>query len=420
MGLKMKSNWLVKFFCSILLVVTFGISGIVHAEEDETSKFDVEVALKGKSVDEFVVTIQNISKTDASNVTVQTTIPSTLVNGGQAVTWTVDKMAKSEVREFTFKLDKKTKKYKTTTKHGKVLPQTGENKGQKIVYSLLGIVLLGIAIYFLVIKKKLGKNFLIIMLLLPTLFVFKTKPVLADENEVYNFENKIIIDTQEHVFKTKISATFLEEVVKESSTEESSSKSSESSTEESSSESSENSTKESSSESSESSTEESSDGSIDKVVDNDNPIEGIVENERYRVSKTWNQIVENQEVIFEDYILEYFDKVLITVAEIEGEKANLIIQTPDMEMIFEKLKEETDQKNFETIEEADIFVNTRLKEQLSKVDNNIKTSIEVKIDNKSNKNLIIPDEKFLDAVLNNMEQLWLGYWWEIMEVTYNE
>lgn len=258
------------------------------------------------------------------------------------------------------------------------------------------------------------------MLLLPTLFVFKTKPVLADENEVYNFENKIIIDTQEHVFKTKISATFLEEVVKESSTEESSSKSSESSTEESSSESSENSTKESSSESSESSTEESSDGSIDKVVDNDNPIEGIVENERYRVSKTWNQIVENQEVIFEDYILEYFDKVLITVAEIEGEKANLIIQTPDMEMIFEKLKEETDQKNFETIEEADIFVNTRLKEQLSKVDNNIKTSIEVKIDNKSNKNLIIPDEKFLDAVLNNMEQLWLGYWWEIMEVTYNE
>lgn len=416
----MKSNWLVKFFCSILLVVTFGISGIVHAEEDETSKFDVEVALKGKSVDEFVVTIQNISKTDASNVTVQTTIPSTLVNGGQAVTWTVDKMAKSEVREFTFKLDKKTKKYKTTTKHGKVLPQTGENKGQKIVYSLLGIVLLGIAIYFLVIKKKLGKNFLIIMLLLPTLFVFKTKPVLADENEVYNFENKIIIDTQEHVFKTKISATFLEEVVKESSTEESSSKSSESSTEESSSESSENSTKESSSESSESSTEESSDGSIDKVVDNDNPIEGIVENERYRVSKTWNQIVENQEVIFEDYILEYFDKVLITVAEIEGEKANLIIQTPDMEMIFEKLKEETDQKNFETIEEADIFVNTRLKEQLSKVDNNIKTSIEVKIDNKSNKNLIIPDEKFLDAVLNNMEQLWLGYWWEIMEVTYNE
>ena len=88
--------------------------------------------------------------------------------------------------------------------------------------------------------------------------------------------------------------------------------------------------------------------------------------------------------------------------------------------IFEKLKEETDQKNFETIEEADIFVNTRLKEQLSKVDNNIKTSIEVKIDNKSNKNLIIPDEKFLDAVLNNMEQLWLGYWWEIMEVTYNE
>ena len=416
----MKSNWLVKFFCSILLVVTFGISGIVHAEEDETSKFDVEVALKGKSVDEFVVTIQNISKTDASNVTVQTTIPSTLVNGGQAVTWTVDKMAKSEVREFTFKLDKKTKKYKTTTKHGKVLPQTGENKGQKIVYSLLGIVLLGIAIYFLVIKKKLGKNFLIIMLLLPTLFVFITKPVLADENEVYNFENKIIIDTQEHVFKTKISATFLEEVVKESSTEESSSKSSESSTEESSSESSENSTKESSSESSESSTEESSDGSIDKVVDNDNPIEGIVENERYRVSKTWNQIVENQEVIFEDYILEYFDKVLITVAEIEGEKANLIIQTPDMEMIFEKLKEETDQKNFETIEEADIFVNTRLKEQLSKVDNNIKTSIEVKIDNKSNKNLIIPDEKFLDAVLNNMEQLWLGYWWEIMEVTYNE
>ena len=189
----MKSNWLVKFFCSILLVVTFGISGIVHAEEDETSKFDVEVALKGKSVDEFVVTIQNISKTDASNVTVQTTIPSTLVNGGQAVTWTVDKMAKSEVREFTFKLDKKTKKYKTTTKHGKVLPQTGENKGQKIVYSLLGIVLLGIAIYFLVIKKKLGKNFLIIMLLLPTLFVFKTKPVLADENEVYNFENKILL-----------------------------------------------------------------------------------------------------------------------------------------------------------------------------------------------------------------------------------
>ena len=205
----MKNNWVIKWFCWFFLISVFNFTHVVDAKENNDGKFTVEVTAKKNT--EFVVTVTNVSQTIAKNIAIQTTVPDTLASKNQTVSWNVDKMSKDETREFIIKLDKKSQQFKPTSKHGKVLPKTGVDIQNSVLLSLIGIILLGLAYYLVKKNKDIWKIFSIFILFLPLSLFFKNEIVLADSNERFNYENKVTIESKEHIFRTEITASFVVE-----------------------------------------------------------------------------------------------------------------------------------------------------------------------------------------------------------------